>query len=339
MKIRIKVAETATELDQLFRLRHDVFCREQRYMAEQHDGRLVDRFDAFPGIANIVALVDGAVVGGVRVVEAGPLGFPAQDYFDFSSHIPPGARLASGSMFAVLPRYRRDRLPLAITGMSYTWVARRGLTHVAAAVSPLSEQGFLASGFRACAPRYLHAASGLAVRPMLLAMEDLEPRLAAFVEAQQVEPLLDVFERELLKTGDIILAEGEVADAVRVIIEGRVGLVAGGELRAELGPGAPLGESSLLLGEPSAHAAVALGDVLLMVVPRAAFIARVQANGEAAVHSMRLLARQLVQARGGRAQSPAPASPEAAWVAPRVGRAREPQLPAALVESSAGGAE
>lgn len=298
MKILIKVADTAAELDQLFRVRHDVFCREQHYMVEQHDGRLVDRFDAFPGTANFVAMVEGEVVGGVRMLDPGAVGFPAQDYFDFSGHIPAGARVASGSMFVVSRRMRRSHLPFALAGMGYHWLLLRGVTHVAIIASPVAEPSFLATGYRMLAPRHRHEASGLIVTPMLLALADLEPRLASFVAQQENEYLIDVHERVLVSEGDSILAEGESADALHVILDGRVGLLSGGEIRAELGPGASLGEASLLFEQPSAHTAVALSSVTLLLVPRAAFLERVRASGPAAVQSLRLFARHLVQAEG-----------------------------------------
>ncbi len=263
-------------------------------MPEQHDGRLIDRFDAFPGTFNFVAVADGRVVGGVRLIHCGEMGFPAQDYFDFSDHIPAGARLGSGSMFVVAPSYRRCRLPLALTGFAYYWSMARELTHMAIVASPLSEQGFLSAGYKMLTPRFHHAASGLLVTPMLLSLSELDERLLSFARHQKTDYAIDGHERCLLSQGDVLLEKGEYADALYVILDGEVGLHAeDGELREVLGPGASLGEASLLLDHPSAHMVTALSSVVLMVVRREAFYAQVQAGGDAAIQSLRLLARRL----------------------------------------------
>ena len=57
--VRIRLARTTDELDQVFALRHRVMVDEEGYMPAQPDGRLADRFDAYPTTANVIALVDG----------------------------------------------------------------------------------------------------------------------------------------------------------------------------------------------------------------------------------------------------------------------------------------
>lgn len=292
MRVHIKRATSAPELDQLFRVRHEVFCREQRYMPEQPDGRLADRFDAFPDTQNFVALVDGAVVGGVRIFDVGAPGFPAQEYFDFTGHVPEGARLGSGGMLVVSPFFRHGHLPMALAGMAHYWCESKGLTHLAIIASPLSEKGFLAAGYRAVAPRFQHAGSGLIITPMVLALPELTPRFASFVEHQKSEYSFDPYERLLLSPGDTLISAGERPDAMYVVREGSVGLVRHGHVCAELGPGAVLGDAAIWLGQPVSHGAVALSDVTLMIIPRNTLLARMRAGGEAALHDLGQLFRQ-----------------------------------------------
>src|SRR5438067_6804021 len=87
MSIRVKLAQTSDELDQIFRVRHRVFVEEDGYMAEWPEQRIYDRFDAFPTTANVIAIADGRVVGGIRYVEPAPVGLPVDDYVDFTPYL------------------------------------------------------------------------------------------------------------------------------------------------------------------------------------------------------------------------------------------------------------
>ncbi len=66
---RIKLAETAAELDAAFHLRHRVFVEEEGYMPARAGMRIADHFDGFPGVGNIIAVHDGRVVGNARFME------------------------------------------------------------------------------------------------------------------------------------------------------------------------------------------------------------------------------------------------------------------------------
>src|SRR5260370_7246565 len=89
MTIRVKLAQTTNELDQLFRVRHRVFVEEDGYMPERPGRRIYDHFDAFPTTANVIAIADGRVVGGVRFTEPSSAASPPDAPFDFVPHLPP----------------------------------------------------------------------------------------------------------------------------------------------------------------------------------------------------------------------------------------------------------
>src|SRR5215469_4053427 len=64
--LEIRLAQSASELDSVFRLRHEVLAN---YMTPHADQRIYDRFDAFPVSRNIIAVYDGVIVGGTRLTE------------------------------------------------------------------------------------------------------------------------------------------------------------------------------------------------------------------------------------------------------------------------------
>lgn len=179
MSIQVKIAETSDELDQLFQLRHRVFCEERRYMRPTPDRRLSDRYDSLPGVANVIAIIDGEVVGGWRLVEETGSGLPAYDYYDFASQLPRrGTRLASVGMVVIHPDHRGRKLFFPMSCVGHRWAVQRGISHILAPASP--EMVPLASdlGYVPLVPQFFHERLRLKVTPMVLDMLQMSSRLA-----------------------------------------------------------------------------------------------------------------------------------------------------------------
>lgn len=194
MSVQVKLALTGAEFDQLFQLRHRVFCEERRYVAETPDRRLYDRFDAFPGVANFVAIVDGQVVGGWRIVGECGAGLPAYDYFDFESWIPRSEDVHVGSvgMLVIQPAHRRGRLFYSLICAGHQWAVRRGLTHLLAPAAPDVEPIARRLGYVALTPRFFHEGLRLQVTPMVLDMQQMCAPLSASIARSahdDVEPV------------------------------------------------------------------------------------------------------------------------------------------------------
>src|SRR5262245_55123091 len=155
MGICIRIAKTTEEIDGLLRARHDVFVGEEGYMAARPDGRIFDRFDAYPTTANFIAVTNNRVVGGVRFVDVTIAGSPAEDYFDFSKYLSSDAvRVGSGSLLFVERAYRLvERLSFFLMGMGLRWASLRGITHICGMVFPEAESFFLKVGFKRLAPQ------------------------------------------------------------------------------------------------------------------------------------------------------------------------------------------
>jgi CRP-like cAMP-binding protein len=229
MAVRIRQATSPTDFDQLFQVRHRVFVEEQRYFPPVSDGRLVDRFDAFPTTANIVASAHGRVVGGVRIVEPSPVGAPADEFFDFRPYLPEkDVRIGSGSMLVVEPEYRRiPRVTFAMLGMMYYWALVKGLTHITGVAAPDSEKLFLGSGYEPVQPRFFHEPTKLYALPVVLEIGRLNDRFASFVDRHHIRHFLNSFERQFHQAGETIITAGEQGSAAYVIVEGRVGVSVG----------------------------------------------------------------------------------------------------------------
>jgi hypothetical protein len=300
MPVRIHKATTAAELDELFVVRHRVFAEEQGFFPVTSDGRLHDRFDAFPTTTNIVASVEGRIVGGVRIVEPSPVGTPADELFDFGPHLPwLGARVGSGSMLVMLPELRKtQRVTFAMLGMMYLWASSRGLTHVTGVAAPEAERIFLGSGYEPVAPRFFHEEKGLSVLPVLLDVAKLDDRFAGFVRRHDIDHFLHGFERQFHAAGETIVRAGDLGTSAYVIVDGtaRVSTVSPSGAPVDLGalgPNAVFGELALLTDKPRSASVTAETDVDLMVLHRDELHRQLRANPDVGIQLLRLIGDRL----------------------------------------------
>jgi len=234
------MASTTEELDELFRVRHRVFMREKRSFPRGTDGRHLDRFDAYPTTANLIAVCEGRVLGGVRIVEPSGCGTPADDFFDFAPYLPEGAIVGSGSMLVMDEELRRvPPVTFAMLGMMYYRGLCKGLTHLTALAAPDAEKLFLGSGYRPVCARFFHEGGGLDVLPVTLDVAALDDRFSAFIDKHQLRHFLERFERQFHPKGEHILRRGEASNSAYVIVEGRVGVSVGGVRCSAVPPQAP----------------------------------------------------------------------------------------------------
>ncbi|MET0911391.1 MAG: acyl-homoserine-lactone synthase [Ilumatobacteraceae bacterium] len=182
MTVRVREARTSAELDAVFRLRHQVFVEEEQYMPARHDRRLADRFDAYPTSANIVALVDGRIVGSIRFMERSAAGLSTDEFYDFTEQFAPAARDGCSGMLVVARKYRSTpRLVVSMMAMGYLWAASRGLTRLFGAINPERLAAFRTTGYLQVAAQFHHVERKLDVIPMVLEMSSIGPPFAQFI--------------------------------------------------------------------------------------------------------------------------------------------------------------
>jgi CRP-like cAMP-binding protein len=85
------------------------------------------------------------------------------------------------------------------------------------------------------------------------------------------DQLLHKFETELVPAGTCFISEGARNDHLWVVVAGRCEVQAGGSKVAELGPGAAVGEISLVSGAPAVADVVALEPAVLLRLAKADF--------------------------------------------------------------------
>ncbi len=187
MTIRLKVASTAKELDDVFKLRYDVFVTEkgkffQNSECNSNKARIVDPFDCIPGVSNIIAYNDGIPIATMRVNKDSEIGLPAEMYFDFSNSREQIAleckkkqinlMIGSASMLAIKKEWRKRRciiLAMFKTAMSIGHSV--GTSHIITSVSEETQSLYGRLGFKAVGEPQWSESIGDNLVPMLAQFE------------------------------------------------------------------------------------------------------------------------------------------------------------------------
>lgn len=169
MTIEIRLAANDRELREAFALRHRTFVGEGILHRETGtESLLFDVFDALPTSSVFVAIVDGSVVGTVRVSVHTDQPSPT-DEFDVPAHaLPAGVTVGSGSMLCVDHRYRTGTIGLRLVKAGMKFVHRQGTSHALAAIRPEAVPLFEQLDWYQVADTYVHAVEGVPVVPMAI---------------------------------------------------------------------------------------------------------------------------------------------------------------------------
>ena len=295
MSVRIRLAQTAEDLDAVFRLRHRVFAEQEGYFTRRRDGRVVDCFDAFPTTGIVLAEVDGRAVGTYRLTEYTSVGTSTDEWFDFRRHLPSGERCGSASLLAVDKEYRDvPGLVFSMLAMLYAWAVGRGLTTLSGVVNPVFIDFATRHGWRPVGPQGFSPGHGLPFVPVVLTLTDLPARFVRFLDKHDRAQIFDRFERGFYQRGERLFSAGDLADSAFVIVDGEVSVaLSDGQEVTSLGAGHLVGELALINERPRSATVVASTEVTVMVVDRASFLDAIENEPQTAKALMRILAQRI----------------------------------------------
>ncbi len=242
MPIKLKVARTEKELDDVFRLRYDVYVRERDKFSEKRatsDGRIVDHFDALPGVAIVVAYDGDIAIASFRVNRDSTVGLAPEKYFDFTqtrglieqSAEGGGATpcIVSGSMLAIRRQWRHKRNVIFALFKKTTAVMRDlGATHVFGAASAETFSLYGRLGFDATAEEQWVESVGDKLIPMMAPFDKVfNWAFGQSAPAQQnfcsAVPCAD-FETLLLSPGEVLFHQNDGAEYAYSIEKGGISL-------------------------------------------------------------------------------------------------------------------
>jgi len=182
MSIQLKIACTPKEIDDALWLRHEVYVKEEgKYSGRSWpDERLVDRFDAFPKVAHIIAYDADQPIATLRVNGDMGQGLPPEAHFDFKSFLPNQLDdsatqpiIGAAGLLVIRQDWRRrhNLLPALYrkaAGVLHSW----NVTHVIAIVSQTTARFYRHLGFKPLAEAFVIESIGDTVVPILARAED-----------------------------------------------------------------------------------------------------------------------------------------------------------------------
>jgi len=295
MPIQIKIASTPALLDNLYKVRHEVFSIEEALFAPKPDGRVIDRFDAFPTSTNIVAVIDDLVIGGIRVILDSEVGLHADDYYDFQSVTPSGAIRASVGHFCILKQYRSSQVAFALISMACYYATSQKTTYVLAPVNPKIGRMLGRIGFKGAGAAFETPGITGKVLPMTLDTRDLQDIFLDFMRKNDLYNFLQSYECRIFNPDEMIIRAGDVGDMAYIILDGEVEVLHPDDhsVIATLGQGDIIGELSIFMDDVRTANVVATSNVRTMTLHRDVFLKFLRSNPDEALNQLKLLGRRM----------------------------------------------
>lgn len=295
MSVRIKIAQTAGELDDVFHLRHQVYVTGEGVLTglvSEESRTVFDRFDVLPPVANIVAYNGDVPIGAMRINLDAGAGLPSDELYDFSEYreriaeewmrdhdAPP--RFGSAGMLAIHSgwRNRRDVIRALFkmgAGIGRTW----GGTHIIATPSAKTATMYTRLGFETLSDKCWIEDIGDHIQAVAGSFEEFYNwTFGNLMESTQfLEVFANRFQRIILGREETLFREGDTGREAYIIDSGNVRISRGSEKEADestlaiLGRGDLLGELSLIDDKPRSAHATALTNVELIALDRDDFL-------------------------------------------------------------------
>ncbi len=305
MAIKIKVASTPSELDDVYRLRYDVYViDDNKFDAEKMpDQRLIDRFDAIGNVASIIAYEGDVAIGTIRLNKDSAVGLPSEELFDFSrfrEHVKQERGeegvIVSCGMLCVHPDWRRKReVIFALFKMAIGIGLHWSTTHSFATVSKETTSLYGRMGYEPIGEPVWVEEIGNQIIPMVANYEKIhqwafESLIDSQLDMFWLDSFAGHFERVLLAPGETLFTEGEDADSAFIVDEGWLALSRtdpdGQQLTlATMGKGALFGELALIDESVRSASAIASTFCELIRIDREVFNNSIKSD-EAKAHKL-----------------------------------------------------
>ncbi len=299
MSIHLKVARTHKEIDDALWVRHEVIVIEDGKFGGQPlpDERLIDRFDVFPGVDNIVAYDGDEAIATIRLAKENVFGLPADQLFDFTDYREaaqrelveqqrarkmyfndPAVVLGSAGMLAIRRgwRGRRDVIRAMFkmaAGVCYV----SGVTHIVVTVNHETASMYRRLGFTPLAKKIWIEEIGNHIIPLASSTQSFYDWAFGDLPPSPLNIFQDSFQRVFLRQGETVFSEGDAGGSAYIIDSGTVRISRqtpdGSELTlTHLERGDLFGELALIDAKPRSASAVAMTDVELITLERSAFM-------------------------------------------------------------------
>jgi len=298
MPINLKVARSERQVDDALWLRHQVYVIDDgKFGGQPLPGeRIIDRFDAFPGVKNVVVYDGDEAIATMRINLENELGLPAAEHFDFSAYraraeaewVAAGntrkALFASCGMLAVRPPWRNRRDVLrAMFKVAAGVTMHAGATHFAVVVNHETVSMYRRLGFVPLAERFWDPMVQNHIVPLGGTSRGFFEWAFGDLPSTALDTFRDSFERQFLRAGESVFHEGDSGEHAYIINTGEIRISRhspeGDELTlAHLGRGELFGELALMDPAPRSATATAETHCELITLDRESFMAQLEAD-------------------------------------------------------------
>ena len=316
MSIILKVARSAREIDDVFKLRYDIYVREKKRFKSidtelNTSERMVDRFDSIPGSTNIIAYEDDIAIACLRVNIDSDIGLPSESYFDFT---PVRSKLAqefqgkstvvvSGGMLAIREKYRNRRNVIyALFKIAIGIMHSFNATHVFSTVSESTKSLYGRIGFKEVGEPVWSDSIQDKLMPMVASFDDVFNWAFGDVTGK-INPFwlnnfCGRFERLLLSAGEILFKQDAPGGHAYAIDNGWISISRrdkdGNEMvLSNLSQGDLFGELAIFDSGARSATATAITNVELIVIKREKLIELLKQNPDQLTEFMQYFSKRL----------------------------------------------
>ena len=320
MSIILKVARSHKEIDDALWLRHEVFVMEDGKFGGQPlpEERLIDRFDVFPGVYNVVAYEGNEPIATIRLCKENVFGLPAEHLYDFSEYrarvqqellatqgasptavLDPAVILGSAGMLAVREEWRGRRDVIrAMFKMAAAVCNSSGATHIVVTVNYETAGMYRRLGFSPLSDKIWVEEIGNHIVPLAASTRGFYDWAFGDLPATPLDLFKDSFERLFLRAGEQVFRENEEGSRAYIVDSGNVRISRSGPDGAELTlttleRGDLFGELALIDAKPRSATAHAVTDVELITLERSAFMAELAEHPERIHHILEIFTTRI----------------------------------------------
>lgn len=297
MPITINLAENENHISQALRVRHTVFCEEEKLFPETPSKMILDEYDAFPSSKMFVVRDGDTVVGSVRVTIDNPHGLPADHYFDFREHFDDTSKIMNISMFCVTKPYRSAALSTGLLLMCAYYAVAHEVDHIIAPLNPPIARMIMRLGATSLTPEPIALeSSGLKFLPVALDTKNLNEFFLNFARNNMSYNMIGSYHCMYFDKGEKIITKGDTGDSAFVLIEGGAEVIApnGTGVIATLGVGEVFGELALFSkGFVRTADVVATVKTRVMVLPKAAFLDHIRNDPETSLSLLKTVSERM----------------------------------------------
>ncbi len=312
MPIKIKIAETAKELNDVYKLRYQVYVKEEGRIENFKGGIIVDRFDTLPNTINIIAYTQNEPIGTFRINLDSEILLPADELFDFGPYRQKiteqlqsnnqTAIFCCASMLAITKQWRGRRgLFRALFKLGCDACHSWGVTHLVSNLSIDTASIYQNLNFEVLSDKVFSEEIGDHVVPMGSPVKPIYDW--AFGEFKDKHDLMEnfsgCFEYLIAEQGTKIFKQGEIGHEAYLISEGRVHLsqwdpdMKKSMVIDSLDAGSMFGELPLIDDQSRSATAIAITKTELIVLNRKAFWQKTNEDPHYAKGLLKIMAKRL----------------------------------------------